>query len=365
MKMTHVNALLALTAAALLMPAGAAAQTLFRLPLSTASGHCTGTSCYVTAYYDLDRGTGQRDWSCGKHTYNNHAGTDIGIGGFGNMDRGRSVVAAAPGKVIAVHDGEFDRCTTGRCGAANYVRIQHADGKTSLYTHLRKWSVKVKVGQTVTCGQQLGLVGSSGNSTGAHLHFEVRHPTYGVDDPFRGANGCGGSVSFWVNQGSYKSLPSATCQTAPAPTNPTPAPTTTIIVDSNNARNDTAKGKMQVSSNWVSTSSSSGYYGTGYYYAMVASVSDGAEFLFYLPSAQTRTIDAWWTSGTNRSTSAPFVAFNASGTKLGTVNVNQRQNGGKWNTLGTFKFTKGWNKIVLSRWTSAGDVVIADAVRIR
>ena len=46
-------------------------------------------------------------------------------------------------------------------------------------------------------------------------------------------------------------------------------------------------------------------------------------------------------------------------------NVNQRTSGSRWNTLGTWHFTKGWNKVVLSRWTSSGDVVIADAVRIR
>ncbi len=343
----------------------AAAQTLFRLPLSTASGQCTGTRCYVTAYYDLNRGSGLRDWACGTKTYNNHSGTDIGVGGFAGMDAGRPVLAAAAGTVVAAHDGEFDRCTTGGCGTANYVKVKHADGKISWYWHLKKWSVKVKVGQQVSCGQQLGLVGSSGNSTGPHLHFQVQHPTWGTDDPFKGSGGCGGSVSWWVSQGAYKSLPGATCQGGnPPPPPPPPAPTA-IIVDSNNSKNTTSKGYIKVSSNWVSTSSTAGYYGTGYFYATVASVSDGAEFYFYLPTAQTRTIDAWWTAGTNRSASAPFVAFNASGTKLGTVNVNQRVNGKKWNTLGTFKFSAGWNKVVLSRWTSSGDVVIADAVRIR
>jgi hypothetical protein len=146
---------------------------------------------------------------------------------------------------------------------------------------------------------------------------------------------------------------------------PDPQPGGTIIVDSNNANNDAATAKITVSANWTSTASTAGYYGTGYFYANTAPVSDGAEFSFYLGADATKTVDAWWTAGTNRAAAAPFVAFNASGTKLGTVNANQQANGGKWNQLGSFNFTKGWNKIVVSRWTTEGSVVIADAVRIR
>ncbi len=146
---------------------------------------------------------------------------------------------------------------------------------------------------------------------------------------------------------------------------PDPQPGGTIIVDSNSANNDAATAKITVSANWTSTSSTAGYYGTGYFYANTAPVSDAAEFSFYLAADATKTVDAWWTAGTNRAAAAPFIAFNASGTKLGTVNANQQANGGKWNQLGSFKFTKGWNKVVVSRWTTEGSVVIADAVRIR
>ena len=156
------------------------------------------------------------------------------------------------------------------------------------------------------------------------------------------------------------------CGAAPAPAPaPDPAPVTSIIVDSNNANNDPTKAKVAVSANWTSTTSTPGYYGSGYWYANTSPVSDAAEFSFYMGAAGSRTIDAWWTAGTNRSTTAPFVAFNAQGTKLGTVNANQTTNGGKWVQLGTFNFTAGWNKVVLSRWTTEGKVVIADAVRIR
>jgi len=138
-----------------------------------------------------------------------------------------------------------------------------------------------------------------------------------------------------------------------------------IIIDSNAGNNDPAKARIEVSTNWTSASSTAGYYGTGYYYASTAPVSDGANFWFYLPTAATRTVDAWWTTGANRSTTANFVSFDAAGTKLGTAYANQQLNGGKWNTLGTYNFSAGWNKVVLSRWTTEGYVVIADAVRVR
>ena len=146
---------------------------------------------------------------------------------------------------------------------------------------------------------------------------------------------------------------------------PQPQPGGAIIVDSNNANNNAAKAKVAVSGNWTSTAATAGFYGTGYFYANTAPVSDAAEFSFYLDAAATKTIDAWWTAGTNRSDKAPFVAFDASGTKLATFHANQTGNGGKWVQLGSAKFTKGWNKVVLSRWTTEGKVVIADAVRIR
>lgn len=138
-----------------------------------------------------------------------------------------------------------------------------------------------------------------------------------------------------------------------------------ITIDSNNANNDTSKGYVEVSANWTSSANVAGYYGSGYWWASTASVSDLASFWFYLPSAGTKTVDAWWTSASDRSTSAPFIVYDSAGSTLGTVYVNQQANGGKWNTLGSFNFKAGWNRVALSRWTSPGSVVIADAVRIR
>jgi len=138
-----------------------------------------------------------------------------------------------------------------------------------------------------------------------------------------------------------------------------------LIIDSDNARNDATQARMSASANWTSSASAPGHFGTGYHYASAAPVSDAADFWFFLPVAGSRTVDAWWTSGSNRSAAAPFIAEDAGGSKLGTVYVNQQLDGGRWNSLGTFDFSQGWNRIRLSRWTSSAGVVIADAVRIR
>jgi N-acetyl-anhydromuramyl-L-alanine amidase AmpD len=138
-----------------------------------------------------------------------------------------------------------------------------------------------------------------------------------------------------------------------------------VIIDSNNDNNDTTKGRMEVSANWTSSANVAGYYGSGYWFASTQAISDPATFFFYLSATGTKTIDAWWTSGTDRSTTAPFLILDAQGTQLAKVAVNQQVEGGKWNTLGTYTFPAGWNKVQLSRWTTMGSVVIADAIRVR
>jgi len=176
----------------------------------------------VTAY--VDNG-GRQDYRCDGHTYAGHRGTDLGIiGRFAAQDAGRDVVAAAPGRVVRRHDGEFDRCQTGDCagggGFGNHVAIEHADGMVTWYAHLRRDSVRVQIGDDVGCGQVIGQVGSSGFSTGPHLHFEVRPGGVGAaaDDPFAGP--CGGPLTYWVEQGPYRGLPGAGCEVAPEPEPP-------------------------------------------------------------------------------------------------------------------------------------------------
>ncbi|MFB8026960.1 transglycosylase family protein [Streptomyces sp. NPDC056465] len=102
-------------------------------------------------------------WSSGYHT-----GVDFPV------PTGTSVKAVASGKVVSA----------GWAGAYGYeVVIRHADGRYSQYAHLS--SLHVREGQQVGSGQRIARSGSTGNSTGPHLHFEIRTgPGYGSDvDP--------------------------------------------------------------------------------------------------------------------------------------------------------------------------------------
>ena len=140
------------------------------------------------------------DYNCYYVTYDGHQGTDITIGGFYYMDEMMTpVIAAAPGIVTYSHDGEFDRQVAWVNGAvANGVIISHSDGTSAWYWHFKKNTVAVDVGDSVEIGDTLGFVGSSGYSSGAHLHFEVEGSGGFHKDPWEGQ--CGDGPSRWVDQ---------------------------------------------------------------------------------------------------------------------------------------------------------------------
>ncbi len=91
------------------------------------------------------------------HEMRMHTGIDIGAG------YGAPVHAAATGVVVTA--GVIS-------GYGNAVVIDHGDGIATLYGHLSRFAVRT--GQRVDVGQTVGAVGNTGNSTGPHLHFEVR-----------------------------------------------------------------------------------------------------------------------------------------------------------------------------------------------
>ena len=200
--------------AAIILPAHASAQGL-RRPFA-----CDG--CIANwFYFDHDATSGLEDWNCRASTYDGHGGTDFSLrGGNASIDAGNDVVASADGVVIGVEDGHYDRCracassgTQCTLTTANYVTVRHAE-MTTRYVHLRLGSVRVAVGDTVTCGQVLGQIGSSGCSTGAHLHFEVRprnDDRLRRFDPFTGA--CSTPpVPTWIEQGPHRGVPGAVCE---------------------------------------------------------------------------------------------------------------------------------------------------------
>lgn len=116
------------------------------------------------------------------------------------------IIAAASGTIIDKHDGEYDRNCVSNNLTANYVILQHADGTRTLYWHMKSGKVTNKaIGQTVIAGEYLGVVGSSGSSSGPHLHFEVwtgsTNTTY--IDPFSGTCNTVSLTSKWIAQKPY------------------------------------------------------------------------------------------------------------------------------------------------------------------
>ena len=133
-----------------------------------------GRDYYIPYFVDLDPGTGAiRDFRCGNNTFDTHTGHDPYVRSFTEQDIGVPVFAAMDGVVESVHDGEPDRNTTDAGQPMNSIVLRHGNQKT-LYQHLKRNSIRVSPGQTVTAGTQIAEVGSSGGSTGPHLHFEVQ-----------------------------------------------------------------------------------------------------------------------------------------------------------------------------------------------
>jgi hypothetical protein len=136
-----------------------------------------------------------------------------------------------------------------------------------------------------------------------------------------------------------------------------------FIIDSNPAANE-SNTDVELSEYWTGSNNVSGYWNTGYWWRSTGSTADAASFWFYLETDERMAVQAWWSAAHDRSREAPFLMFDADGNELGRTEVDQSTNGARWNDLGTFAFTAGWNRVSLSRWTTPGYVVIADAVRV-
>ncbi|MEA3192190.1 MAG: hypothetical protein QOD26_523 [Betaproteobacteria bacterium] len=196
---------------------------------------CTvGKDCSL-GYPDTDRDG--RAHNCAAPGYRGHEGTDISVSQR-MMDTGTDVYAAADGEVLWVFDGKFDGCPDrssadcapgkmapgsrigntvctelgpycgaggGRCfwcfAGGNVVVIRHENIPgvfATRYDHLRRNSIIVAAGERVRRGQVIAKVGSAGNSSGPHLHFEVwGKGYYDPVDPWSGKCGPNTGPSLW------------------------------------------------------------------------------------------------------------------------------------------------------------------------
>lgn len=93
-----------------------------------------------------------------------------------------TITAHSAGTVVLVQSGYGNAPgSTGNASYGNLVKIKHGNGTFTLYAHLA--SVSVNSGDSVSLGQAIGYMGNTGNSYGAHLHFEVRNTSDSRIDP--------------------------------------------------------------------------------------------------------------------------------------------------------------------------------------
>ncbi|WP_084816309.1 M23 family metallopeptidase [Frondihabitans sp. Leaf304] len=155
-------------AAAQARAAAAAAKASGATGVANAQGWTRPAGGYITSGfgYRLDPAIG---------VYQLHAGTDLGA------SCGSNIYAAHAGTVI--YAGPYG-------GYGNFVLLDNGDGINTGYGHIVDGGIHVSVGQTVTAGQIIAQVGSTGWSTGCHLHFETRVNTVAQDAvPFMAARG--------------------------------------------------------------------------------------------------------------------------------------------------------------------------------
>lgn len=157
----------------------------------------------ISNHVDLDYTTGLKTYDCGTRTYDGHEGTDLFLTPYSWNAMARNevaVVAALGGTIVDKMDGQFDQqCSLDGSGDANRVVLAQDDGLVGYYWHLKKGTVTTKpVGSRVAVGEYLGIVGSSGWSTGPHLHFELRSSSGGAVEPAHGA--CNTRASSWTTQ---------------------------------------------------------------------------------------------------------------------------------------------------------------------
>jgi murein DD-endopeptidase MepM/ murein hydrolase activator NlpD len=196
--------------------ASASSQTVpLSWPVRAAPGNTDFAVDAISNYVDQNPAFPNqlRDYSCGTRTYDlasgyNHAGVDIFTWPFSwnKMDNNEvEVVAAAPGTIVFKSDGNFDRNCGFGSGNWNAVYVRHSDNSVAWYGHLKNGSVTNKaVGQTVATGERLGVIGSSGNSTGPHLHFELYNGANQLQDPYQGACNTINNFSWWAVQEPYR-----------------------------------------------------------------------------------------------------------------------------------------------------------------
>jgi len=159
----------------------------------------------ISNYVDQDMTAGIQDYNCLDNTYNGHQGTDFFTFPFPWYLYENDlvhVISASSGTIVYKQDGNFDRnCSIVAAEEWNGIYVQHADGSTVWYGHFKSGSLTSKaIGDYVEKGEYLGVVGSSGASSDAHLHLEYYDKDDNLLDPYQGECNTLNSNSLWEKQ---------------------------------------------------------------------------------------------------------------------------------------------------------------------
>ncbi len=223
----------------------AVTQTVtFTWPLSAANGLADYGYHGVSGFVDHDGRYPNflLDYNCGSRTYDtisgyNHQGTDYFTWPFPwqkMADNAVIAIAAADGTIVWKQDGNDDHSCSFNNNDWNMVSIRHSDGSIAWYGHLKNGSVISKgIGSTVAAGEYLGVVGSSGNSTGPHLHLELYDPAFNLLDPYQGSCNQFNANSWWAAQRPYYDSAVNKLMTGSAPVSFQTCPTPDIANEQN------------------------------------------------------------------------------------------------------------------------------------
>lgn len=195
----------------------AAPAPLLRWPARRAISVGAAGVAGISNYVDQDDSSPDiKDFNCGDRTYDGHNGTDIFLTPFPwyqmEHDEGIVVAAAAGTIVEKVEDQPERSCTADTSdGDNNLIVIELSNGALALYAHMRTNSLTHKdVGESVSVGEYLGVIGSAGISTGPHLHFETGYweqdngsQVWMPQDPWEGTCNSLNDTTWWADQEPY------------------------------------------------------------------------------------------------------------------------------------------------------------------
>lgn len=189
-------------------------EILFDVPIRQGANYDDSGYFGISNFVDLNTSYPDQitDYNCGARSYDlndgyNHQGTDYFSWPFAwsKMDNNQvEIIAIAPGTIIYKQGSNQDKSCSFNGSQWNAVYVEHDDGSIAWYGHLKTNSLTAKtVGSRVETGEFLGIMGSSGISTGPHLHLEIYDNQGNLIDPYVGQCNYTTDRSWWTEQEPY------------------------------------------------------------------------------------------------------------------------------------------------------------------